>query len=221
MSHEPRRPLLEPLRRPLRVATLISGGGTTLVNFLRQRDARLLDIEVPLVIASRRDCGGIERATQAGLDCRTLPRKEFADTDTFSEAVFDACRQAHVDLVALAGFLSLLRIPDDFLDRVLNIHPSLIPAFCGHGYHGERVHQAVLDRGAKVSGCTVHFADNEYDHGPIVLQRAVPVLSEDTAETLAHRVFTAECDAYPEALRLFAAARLEIEGQRVRILDPW
>jgi phosphoribosylglycinamide formyltransferase-1 len=218
---EPHRPLSEPLTRPLRVAALISGGGTTLVNFLRQREAGQLDIEVPLVVAGVRDCGGIERARKAGLDCQVLPRKEFADTSTFSDAVFEACRRANVDVVALAGFLSLLRIPDDFQDRVLNIHPSLIPAFCGHGFHGARVHRAVLERGAKVSGCTVHFADNEYDHGPIVLQRVVPVLSADTPDTLAHRVFAAECDAYPEALRLFAAARLEIEGSRVRVLDPW
>jgi phosphoribosylglycinamide formyltransferase-1 len=101
---------------------------------------------------------------------------------------------------------------------VLNIHPALIPAFCGKGYYGRRVHEAVLEFGAKVSGCTVHFADQEYDHGPIILQRAVPVLDSDTPETLAARVFEAECEAYPEALRLLAAGRIEVVGRRVKIL---
>ena len=118
----------------------------------------------------------------------------------------------------MAGFLQLVLIPEDFRNRVFNIHPALIPAFCGKGYYGHRVHEAVLASGAKVSGCTVHFADNEYDHGPIIVQRTVPVLDDDTAETLAQRVFVEECEAYPEAIRLFAEGRLRIEGKRVRIL---
>jgi phosphoribosylglycinamide formyltransferase-1 len=101
----------------------------------------------------------------------------------------------------------------------MNIHPALIPAFCGSGMYGHHVHEAVLARGAKVSGCTVHFADNEYDHGPVILQRCVPVEDDDTADTLAARVFEAECEAYPEAVRLFAAGRLQVEGRRVRILN--
>ena len=114
------------------------------------------------------------------------------------------------------GFLALLKIPADFSGRVINIHPSLIPAFCGHGFHGSRVHEAALARGAKVSGCTVHFVDDEYDHGPIIIQHVVPVLDEDTPTELAARVFTAECEALPEAIRLFASGRLEIDGSRVR-----
>jgi folate-dependent phosphoribosylglycinamide formyltransferase PurN len=110
-----------------------------------------------------------------------------------------------------------VRIPDDFRHRVLNIHPALIPAFCGKGFYGHRVHEAVLEYGAKVSGCTVHFADTQYDHGPIVLQRAVPVLDDDTPDTLAARIFEQECEAYPEAIRLFAEGRLKIEGRKVRI----
>ena len=118
----------------------------------------------------------------------------------------------------LGGFLQLVQVPDDFLGRVMNIHPSLIPAFCGKGFYGEYVHEAVLAMGVKVTGCTVHFADNEYDHGPIILQRAVPVLDTDTAEILAARVFQQECEAYPEAIRLFAEGKLRIEGRRVKIL---
>ena len=124
-------------------------------------------------------------------------------------------RAAKVDLVCLAGFLQLIEVPDDYAGRVMNIHPSLIPAFCGHGYYGHHVHEAVLAYGAKITGCTVHFADNQYDHGPIVLQRAVPVLDDDTPETLAARVFAAECEAYPEAIRLFGEGKLGMEGRRI------
>ena len=118
----------------------------------------------------------------------------------------------------LAGFLARIDIPDDFVNRVMNIHPALIPAFCGQGMHGRHVHSAVLQRGCTVSGCTVHFCDNEYDHGPIILQQCVPVADDDTPQTLAARVFEAECAAYPEAIRRYAAGRLRIEGNRVHTL---
>jgi formyltetrahydrofolate-dependent phosphoribosylglycinamide formyltransferase len=137
--------------------------------------------------------------------------------EEFGRRVFDLCRQHRADLVCMAGFLQLLPIPDDFAGRVMNIHPALIPAFCGKGFYGHRVHEAALQHGVKVSGCTVHFADNVYDHGPIILQRAVPVLDDDTPDTLAARVFEQECEAYPEAIRLFAEGRLRVEGRRVRV----
>ena len=119
----------------------------------------------------------------------------------------------------MAGFLSLIRIPDDFANRVMNIHNALIPSFCGKGLYGIKVHRAALARGVKVSGCTVHFADNLYDHGPIIVQKTVPVLEGDSPETLAARVFEAECEAYPQAIRLFAEARLEVIESTVHILD--
>ena len=120
--------------------------------------------------------------------------------------------------MVLAGFMCLIRIPDGFLGRVMNIHPALIPAFCGKGYYGHHVHEAVLEYGAKVSGCTVHFADNVYDHGPVIVQKTVPVLDGDTPDSLAARVFGKECEAYPEAIRLFGEGRLQIEGRRCRVL---
>jgi phosphoribosylglycinamide formyltransferase-1 len=206
--------------RLLRLAVLISGGGTTLVNFLHAISAGRLHAEIPLVIASRRDCGGIAKAEAAGIRCVVLPRKEFPNVEAFSSEIFRNCREARVNLVTLAGFLSLIRIPDDFLGRVMNIHPSLIPAFCGHGFHGHVVHESALARGVKVSGCTVHFADNEYDHGPIIVQRSVPVLPGDTADVLAARVFEAECLAYPEAIELFHQGRLQISGPIVDVLPP-
>ena len=213
----------QPLNRPIRLGVLISGGGTTLMNFVRAIRAGELHAEIPLVIASRSDCTGIEKARAAGLACEVVSRAECANVDEFSNRIFARLREDRVDLVTLAGFLSLVRIPDDFRHRVMNIHPALIPAFCGKGYHGAAVHEAVLARGVKVSGCTVHFADNEYDHGPIIVQRCVPVLDNDTPDSLAARIFEEECLAYPEAIRLFAAGRLEIAGRHVRIvpaLDP-
>ncbi|HUG92871.1 MAG TPA: phosphoribosylglycinamide formyltransferase [Planctomycetaceae bacterium] len=214
------RPLAAPLDRPVRLGVLISGGGTTLMNFVRAIRAGDVDAEIPLVIASRGDCSGIGKARAAGLACDVIARADSASVDEFSQRIFARLRGARVDLVTLAGFLSLLRIPDDFRHRVMNIHPALIPAFCGKGYHGAKVHEAALARGVKVSGCTVHFADNEYDHGPIIVQRSVPVFDADTPESLAARVFTEECQAYPEAIRLFAQGRLEIAERRVRVLPP-
>ena len=202
---------------PIRLAVFLSGSGTTLQNLLdRTADGRLR-AEVVLVASSRADAFGLQRARQAGVPTALVERKQCGSREEFSRRLFDLCRQAQADLVCLAGFLQLVQIPDDFQGRVLNIHPALIPAFCGQGYYGRRVHEAVLEYGAKVSGCTVHFADNVYDHGPIVLQRVVPVRDDDTPDALAARVFEQECEAYPEAIRLFAEGRLRLEGRRVRI----
>jgi len=192
----------------IRLGVLISGSGTTLQNFLdRSADGRL-EAQVVQVVASRADAFGLERARKAGVPAAVVERKQCSSVDEFSEKIFDHCRRARADLVCLAGFLQLVKIPADFTGRVLNVHPALIPAFCGKGYYGHRVHEAVLAAGVKVSGCTVHFADNEYDHGPIVLQRTVPVLDDDTPDSLAARVFAQECEAYPEAIRLFAEGKL-------------
>jgi formyltetrahydrofolate-dependent phosphoribosylglycinamide formyltransferase len=211
------RPISRPLERPIRLGTLISGGGTTLQNFLDRIAAGKLSAEVALVVASDSKCGGIARAKAAGVPCVAVPHAKFASTAAFSAKVFTELRRADVDLVVMAGFLKLIQIPDDFRYRVMNIHPGLIPAFCGKGFYGRRVHAAALERGVKVSGCTIHFADNEYDHGPIIEQRTVPVLEGDTPESLAARVFEAECEAYPHAVELFAAGRLAIDGGRVLV----
>jgi len=214
------RPVPEPLNRPLRMAVLISGGGTTLVNFLEAIAGGTLTAEISLVIAGKSGIGGIAKAERAGLRCDVIPRKEFANTADFSAAIFARCREVEVDVVVLAGFLSLITIPEDFLGRVLNIHPALIPSFCGAGFYGHHVHEEVVARGVKISGCTVHFADNQYDHGPIILQRAVPVYDTDNPDSVASRVFAAECLAYPEALELFRTGRLEICGRIVKIDPP-
>jgi formyltetrahydrofolate-dependent phosphoribosylglycinamide formyltransferase len=202
---------------PLRLGVLLSGGGTTLQNLLdRIRDGRLPAV-VACVVSSKADAAGLERARAAGVPAFVVERRSCASRQEFSHRILDHCRSAHVELVCLGGFLQLLEIPSDFTGRVMNIHPALLPAFGGKGYHGLHVHQAALEAGVKVSGCTVHFADNEYDHGPIILQRVVAVLDDDTPESLQARVFAQECEAYPEAIRLFAEGRLQIDGRRVRV----
>jgi len=206
------------MHSPIRLAVLLSGSGTTLQNLLDRIAAGTLQAEIACVVSSRADAFGLTRARQAGVPAFVVERKECASRDEFGARIFAHCRAAQVDLVCLAGFLQLVPIPDDFLNCVLNIHPALIPAFCGKGFHGQAVHRAALEMGVKVSGCTVHFADNEYDHGPIVSQRVVPVLDDDTPESLAARVFAQECEAYPEAIRWFAQGRLRFEGRRVRVL---
>jgi len=200
----------------LPIAVMLSGGGTTLQNLLDARSAGALPIRVVKVLASKPGIKGIERAERAGLPVEVVARNSFPSTEAYSETLFASCREAGAKLVCLAGFLQLLRIPDDFHLKVLNIHPSLLPAFGGKGMYGHHVHEAVLAFGAKVSGCTVHFADNQFDHGPIVAQRAVSVHADDTPDTLAARVFEAECAIYPEAIRMFAEGRLRIEGRVVR-----
>jgi phosphoribosylglycinamide formyltransferase-1 len=203
---------------PIRLAVLLSGSGTTLQNLLDHiADGRLV-AQVVRVLSNRPDAFGLERGRRAGIPTAVVERRGCASREEFSERLFAHVRAAGADLVCLGGFLQLIAIPDDYRLRVLNIHPALIPAFCGRGFYGHRVHEAALEAGVKVSGCTVHFADNEYDHGPIVLQCPVPVEDDDTPDTLAARVFARECDAYPEAIRLFAEGRLRVEGRRVRIL---
>jgi phosphoribosylglycinamide formyltransferase-1 len=146
---------------------------------------------------------GVRIAERAGIPVTVLPPAG-RPIAAWSDAIFAACRAARADLVVMAGFLHLVRIPADFAGRVINIHPSLLPAFGGRGFHGMHVHRAVLDRGCTVSGCTVHLVDDEYDHGRILLQKTVPVLPDDTPESLAARVFAAECQAFPEAIARIA-----------------
>ncbi len=202
---------------PLRLGVLLSGGGRTLLNIIDEISAGRLAAEVAVVIASRQ-CKGIERAAAAGLDVRLVPYSQMPGPAEYSSALATILDQASVQLVCLAGFLSMWIIPERYLGRVINIHPALLPSFGGKGMFGHHVHEAVLKRGCKVSGCTVHFVSNEYDAGPIIIQKCVHVLDGDSPGDLAERVFQQECQAYPEAIRLFAAGRLRIDGGIVRTL---
>jgi phosphoribosylglycinamide formyltransferase-1 len=205
---------------PLPIAVLISGTGRSLKNLIERAAAGELNVDIRLVISSKANAGGLEYAQAAGIETAVVERKAFDSDETFGEAICKLLRDSGVELTVMAGFLRFLPIPLDFENRVVNIHPALIPAFCGQGFHGHRVHEAVLQYGAKVSGCTVHFVDNQYDHGPIILQRVVPVAHNDTPDALAARVFEAELAALPETLNLIAAGRVSVQGRIVRVDSP-
>src|SRR4051794_5758132 len=209
---------------PLPLAVLISGTGRTLKNLIDLATDGELPVDIRLVISSSPTAGGLKFAEAAGIPTRVIRRDDFAaddaGTQSFGNAIFSACREANIAYVAMAGFLKFAPIPDDFVGRVVNIHPALVPAFSGPGMYGERVHRAAIDAGVKVSGCTVHFVDNEYDHGPIIWQQPVPVFDDDTPDTLAKRVFEVEKEAYPHVLRMLASGRIKLENNRVTMLKP-
>jgi phosphoribosylglycinamide formyltransferase 1 len=191
---------------PLRLGVLVSGGGTTMQNLAETIERGELAAQIVCCIASNPNCQAIERARKLHIPVEIITRKSAGSLEAFSMQIAEALRAHRVDLALMAGFLSLWNIPPDFSGRVMNIHPALLPKFGGQGMHGRHVHEAVLAAGETESGCTVHFADNVYDHGPIIIQRRVPVLPGDTPDALAARVFEQECLAYPEAIRQYIAA---------------
>jgi phosphoribosylglycinamide formyltransferase-1 len=207
------------MARKIKVGVMASGGGTNLQAIIdRAADGRL-DAEVAIVISDVADAYALERARIAGVHYAFIDPRDFPHREAFNQALIEKLRDHEVELVALAGYLRITT--DNFVDafegRIMNIHPSLIPAFCGKGMHGLRVHQAALDYGVKVTGCTVHFVTKEVDAGPIILQRTAPVMDDDTAETLSARVLEQEHEAYSEAIQLFAEGRLRIVGRRVHV----
>ncbi len=191
----------------LPTAVLISGSGTTLKNLMEQRDLGTLPVEFRLVVSSKKEAGGLNYAKEASIPTVVVPKQRTQSAEEHSESVFGPIREAGAELVVMGGYLQHVLIPADFENKVINIHPSLIPSFSGKGMYGLKVHQAAIDFGVKVSGCTVHFVDNEYDHGPIILQSTCKVLESDTAESLQRRVFELECEALPSAIRMIVARR--------------
>jgi formyltetrahydrofolate-dependent phosphoribosylglycinamide formyltransferase len=204
-------------QRMLKMAVLLSGSGSTLENFFEKIEQGELDARVVVVVSSLSSAFGIERAKRRGVPAYVLPRRKYADVAEYTAAIFAKVREHGAQMVALAGFMVQIGVPADFRGRIMNVHPALIPAFCGKGIYGHHAHEAVLKAGVKLTGCTVHFVDEEYDHGPIVMQQAVEVCDDDTPDSLAERVQAAERDCYPKAIQLFADGRLEIEGKRVRV----
>lgn len=187
--------------KPLQVAVFLSGGGRTLKNLIVHRDQHQLPIDIRLVISSSAKVAGVEIGRQAGIETIVVRQSDYADPESYCQAMYGPCRDAGVQWVVMAGFLKHVLVPDDFASRVINIHPSLIPAFSGHGMYGDNVHRAAIARGVQFSGCTVHLVDNEYDHGPILLQRICEVRPGMTPEELAANVFQLECEALPTAIR--------------------
>jgi len=208
--HRQAAPLNKRSRNPLRLAVLISGGGRTMLNLLDEIKAGRLDAEIRLVICSRSQIAGYEKALAAGMNVKVIRKIDHPEVDDFSDAIAQELDAAGVDLIVQAGWLCLWHIPDRYMWKVMNIHPALLPSFGGKGMWGHHVHEAVLAAGCKISGCTVHFCTNEYDKGPIIVQRPCPVLSRDDADSLAARVFEQECIAYPEAVRLFQQGRIRV-----------
>lgn len=200
-----------------RIVMLLSGTGSTLENLFEKIEKAELSAQIVAVISSRENVLGLERAQKRNIPAIALVPKQFESNDAFNDALWDEIRKHKPDLVVLGGFMTLLRVPDDFQHRIMNVHPSLVPSFCGKGMYGHRVHEAVIEYGVRVSGVTVHFVDNEYDRGPIILQEAVPIFDSDSPESLAQRVQAKERELYPRAIQLFATGRLKVHGRHVRI----
>jgi len=196
---------------PTSIAVLVSGGGRSLENLAEVIGRGELQAKIGLVLSDRPGTGALERAARLDLPHLVVARRSMSGHEEFAERVWTAIEEHGCDLAVLAGFLRLLLLPERWIGRVINIHPALLPAYGGKGYYGDRVHRAVLAAGDAETGCTVHFVDNSYDTGPHILQRHVPVQSDDTAESLAARVFAEEKLALPEAIRrvITGAARFE------------
>jgi phosphoribosylglycinamide formyltransferase-1 len=203
-----------------RIGVLVSGGGTNLQAVMDKIDEGYIDAEITVVISNRKNAYALERAKTAGIDARYVVRKDYESDEQRDYAMMQILRDHGVDLVVLAGYLGILSKPfiDAYRLRIINVHPSLIPAFCGKGFYGHHVHQAVLDYGVKVSGATVHFVDEGIDAGPIILQKAVEVKDDDTVDTLAARVLEVEHELLPRAVKLFLEGRLSVNGRHVRII---
>ena len=210
-------------RMSLRIAILLSGRHGRGSNMQAIADACAsgqIAGEVALVVGNYADSPALARAQALGLPVQSIASRQ--DEDTYTRVLLSALRDSRVDLICLAGYMRKVpnAVVSAYQGRLMNIHAALLPAFGGQGMYGIRIHQAVLDYGAKVSGCTVHFVDEHYDTGPIIWQSVVPVEENDTAESLAARVLIAEHDAYPRAVALFAQGRLKIEGRIVRVKSP-
>lgn len=198
-----------------RLAVFLSGTGRTLENLLAAIERGELRAEIACVVSSRRKVRGCDIARDAGIPLQIVPRRRYESVEDFSRDVWQAVDPHNVDLIVLAGWLSRLVIPERYRGRIVNIHPSLLPLFGGLGFYGHHVHEAVLESGMKVSGCSVHFVDAEYDAGPIIAQHCVPVLPDDTADSLAARVFAEECRLYPEAIADLLAGKVRLTDGRV------
>ena len=207
----------------LNIAVLVSGGGTNLQALIdAQATGQIQNGAISLVISSRTDAFALERAKKAGIPTRVLLRKGFAEQADYDAALLALLKEFQIQLVVLAGFMTIISetVIRQYENQIINVHPALIPSFCGPGFYGLHVHEAALEKGVKVSGATVHFVNEVCDGGPIILQKAVEVLPDDTPETLQRRIMEqAEWQLLPEAVSLFCAGRLSVDGAVVTIKD--
>ena len=204
-----------------KIAVLVSGGGTNLQALIdAEKRGELGTGKITLVIASKPGVYALERAANAGIEGRVLARKDYDSIAAYSKALADEMTAAGIDLVVLAGFLTIIdeQVYEAFPNRIINVHPALIPSFCGKGFYGLHIHEAALAKGVKVSGATVHIVTPECDAGPIILQKAVEVKQDDTPEILQRRIMEeAEWKILPEAVRLFCEDRITVENNKVYI----
>jgi phosphoribosylglycinamide formyltransferase 1 len=207
----------------LNIGVLVSGGGSNLKAIIEAKiEGNLNDVDISVVVSSQEGVMAIERAKIAGIPCEVLPKKDYPLVDDYDDALIQCFKKFKVDLVVMAGFLVILggRFISFYRDRIINVHPSLIPSFCGKGYYGLRPHQKAIEYGVKLSGATVHFVEREADSGPIILQDVVKVWDDDTPETLQKRVMEeVEWKILPRAIRLYSEGRLQIIGRRVHIKE--
>lgn len=204
----------------MRIAVLCSGGGSNLQAIIDSVEAGKIDGEIVLVLSNASKAYALERARNHGIPCEFVSKKQAGSTEAFNDVILGKLQAAKADLVVLAGYLPIVggQIVRAYPQRIINIHPALIPSFCGVGMYGHHVHEAVLAYGAKISGATTHFVDEEVDHGGVIMQKSVPVLEGDTPETLAARVLTVEHEILPETVRLFCAGKLGVDGRHVHVL---
>ncbi len=205
----------------LNITVLVSGGGTNLQAIIDAvKDGTISDAKIALVISSRKDAYALTRAENSGIATKVISRKECADPDMYEERMIEALKEAETDLIVLAGFMTVLPegIINAYENRIINIHPSLIPSFCGKGYYGLRVHEEALKRGVKLTGATVHFVDSGCDTGPIILQKAVEIIDGDTPEVLQKRVMEqAEWKILPKAIDLIAKGKVSVKDGKTVI----
>ena len=208
--------------KPIHIAVMVSGQGrgSNMQAIIDACKSGKINGEVALVLGVKDDAPAIERARSQDIPTLAISPKAYETTEAYDAAVFDALAAANIDLICLAGYMRVLgqNIVDHWRDRIMNVHPALVPSFCGKGMYGHHVHEAVITRGVKFTGVTVHLVDEEYDAGPIILQRVVPVDEDDTADTIAARVLIEEHRTYTDAIALFAQGRLRAVGRKVKIL---
>ena len=209
------------MNKAKKIAVLVSGGGTNLQSLINsQKDGMFGESRITLVVASKPGVYALERAKNAGIDSTVLCRKDYADIAAYSAALVKTLKEAEIDLVVLAGFLTIIdeQVYEAYPNAIINIHPALIPSFCGKGFYGLHVHEAALEKGVKVSGATVHFVTPECDAGPIILQKAVEVKQDDTPEVLQQRIMEeVEWKILPEAVKLFCEDKLTVKNNIVYI----
>ncbi|MBP3657287.1 MAG: phosphoribosylglycinamide formyltransferase [Clostridia bacterium] len=203
-----------------RIAVLCSGGGTNLQAVIDAVEAGTINGEIVLVISNASKAYALERARKHGIEAMFISKKEAGSAEAFNDAILAQLQRVGAELVVLAGYLPIVgaQVVQAYPHRIINIHPALIPSFCGVGMYGHHVHEAVLAYGAKISGATTHFVDEEVDHGGVIMQGSVPVMEDDTADTLAARVLTVEHRILPESVRLFCDGKLRVDGRRVHVL---